>query len=1005
LTISSITLTGDFAVSSTTCVLSPATLAGNSTCSISVTFKPTASGVRSGTLAIINNSTNTPLTVSLTGTGSGLPSLTITASNATMKYGSAVPVITASYNPPSPAGLTALPICTTTATKTSPVGLYPTTCSAAAGPYTFTYVPGTLSVTPVPLTIWAPNVPNPPTPPFVVGSAIPVLAPSYVGFVAGDTAASLTPPPTCTTAATNTSPIGKYPITCSGAADPNYTISYVAGTLTISKGVLTITAPSPSMVYGGPLPALTPTYNPANPIGLTTPPTCTTTATASSPVGTYPVTCTGAASPNYTINYVAGTLTVTPKPLTITASSATVTYGAPAPAITPGYSGFVLGQGPGNLTGTVSCSTTYTQGSPVSGSPYPTTCSGATSTSYTISYVAGAITVNRASASVTPNAATKVYGTADPVPLTTGTLVGFRPADNVTATYTRSPGQTVAGSPYTISATLSPAAVLTNYTITYNTAAFTISRAAASVKPNAATKAYGTADPVPLTTGTLTGFLPADNVTATYTRTPGQTVAGSPYAISATLSPAAVLTNYAITYNTAAFTITPVPLTIRAPSPTMTYGGPLPILTPSYTGFVAGDTAASLTTQPTCTTTATASSPLGSYPVTCTGAVDPNYNITYSPGTLTIIAKPLTITASSTTVTYGALAPAITPSYSGFVLGQGPGNLTGTVTCSTAYTQGSPVSGSPYRTTCSGATSTNYTITYVPGTVTVNRAPLTIRASSATMTYGGPVPAITPSYSGFVLGQTSSVLTTQPTCSTAATSSSPVSGSPYPSSCTGAAAANYTIGYVSGVVTISKATTTATITSLAPNPSTLKQPVVVTFTVAPQFTGTPTGNVTVSASTGETCAGTVAARNCSIAFLTVGTRTLTAQYLGDGNFLTSTSPGVSQTVNAPTVSLTPPRNVTFGPLSVGTTSVPKTETVRNTGTGALINFAWSITGTNANNFRIASTTCTATLAPGAICVFNITFTPSAAGTRTASLTLTDNALNSPQAVGLSGTGL
>jgi trimeric autotransporter adhesin len=210
---------------------------------------------------------------------------------------------------------------------------------------------------------------------------------------------------------------------------------------------------------------------------------------------------------------------------------------------------------------------------------------------------------------------------------------------------------------------------------------------------------------------------------------------------------------------------------------------------------------------------------------------------------------------------------------------------------------------------------------------------------------------------------------------------------------------------VPGIVTINKATTTTTITSHLPSPSTIQQAVVVAFTVAPQFTGTtPTGNVTVTASGGGTCTATVAAGSCPITFTTAGTRTLTAVYAGNSNFLTSTSVGVSQTVNAPTVSLSPP-NLNFGNTTVNTTSVAKAETITNTGTGALINFSWSITGTNANNFAIApSTTCTTTLAPGANCLVNITFTPSATGTRTASLTLTDNATNSPQTVGLSGTG-
>ena len=59
----------------------------------------------------------------------------------------------------------------------------------------------------------------------------------------------------------------------------------------------------------------------------------------------------------------------------------------------------------------------------------------------------------------------------------------------------------------------------------------------------------------------------------------------------------------------------------------MTYGGSTPTITASYSGFVNGDTAASLTTPPTCSTAATSASPVGSYPSSCSGAVDPNYTL------------------------------------------------------------------------------------------------------------------------------------------------------------------------------------------------------------------------------------------------------------------------------------------------------------------------------------------------------------------------------------------
>ena len=64
----------------------------------------------------------------------------------------------------------------------------------------------------------------------------------------------------------------------------------------------------------------------------------------------------------------------------------------------------------------------------------------------------------------------------------------------------------------------------------------------------------------------------------------------------------------------------------------------MPTLTASYTGFVNGDSSVSLTTQPTLTSTATASSHVSGnpYSITASGAVDSNYSITYVAGSLTV---------------------------------------------------------------------------------------------------------------------------------------------------------------------------------------------------------------------------------------------------------------------------------------------------------------------------------------------------------------------------------
>ena len=76
--------------------------------------------------------------------------------------------------------------------------------------------------------------------------------------------------------------------------------------------------------------------------------------------------------------------------------------------------------------------------------------------------------------------------------------------------------------------------------------------------------------------------------------------------------------------------VTQAALTITANNQSKVYGAALPALTASYSGFVNGDTSASLTTGPTLTTTATAASHVGSpYSITAAGAVDADYSISY----------------------------------------------------------------------------------------------------------------------------------------------------------------------------------------------------------------------------------------------------------------------------------------------------------------------------------------------------------------------------------------
>src|SRR5205807_1480981 len=179
---------------------------------------------------------------------------------------------------------------------------------------------------------------------------------------------------------------------------------------------------------------------------------------------------------------------------------------------------------------------------------------------YNITNDGATFTINKKDATWTTNPNSKTYGDIDPTPLTTGSG-DFLVSDHVSATYARAAGEDVVAGGYHITATLSSTTNgLGNYNITNAGATFTINKRDATWTTNPNSKTYGDADPNPLTTGSG-NFLVADGVTATYSRAAGETVLGGPYHISATLSPAAVLSNYSISNAGAAFTINTRPAT------------------------------------------------------------------------------------------------------------------------------------------------------------------------------------------------------------------------------------------------------------------------------------------------------------------------------------------------------------------------------------------------------------------------------------------------------------
>jgi len=136
---------------------------------------------------------------------------------------------------------------------------------------------------------------------------------------------------------------------------------------------------------------------------------------------------------------------------------------------------------------------------------------------------------------------------------------------------------------------------------------------------------------------------------------------------------------------------------------------------------------------------------------------------------------------------------------------------------------------------------------------------------------------------------------------------------------------------------------------------------------------------------------------------------------GDGRLdvavANSTDGTVSIMLQAPRVQLLPSPVTSFGNVAVSSTSAPQQVTLTNTGSAALTITTIAVGAPNSTDFTSSSQGNTAcpispsTLAAGSSCTINVTFTPTQAGARSASLTITDNATGSPQSVSLSGTGI
>jgi hypothetical protein len=269
---------------------------------------------------------------------------------------------------------------------------------------------------------------------------------------------------------------------------------------------------------------------------------------------------------------------------------------------------------------------------------------------YDFAYAPGTLTANKALLTATANNQIRLYSQSNPAFTetvrghvngdTASILTGSASGSSAATATTGVGGYAITGSTGTLGASNSNYTfAAANGTLTINPATLTVTGITASNKicdgTPEATLNYGSES--------LAGMIGSDSVTADATGTfsdktvgTGKTVTLSGLTLMGAAAGNYVLASSGNEVSTQA-DITQAAWSIAADNLSKLVNTASPPLVLLYTGFVAGDSPTSLTVLPVAVTTATTNSPAGNYPITVSGAVDPNYLISYVDGSLSVI--------------------------------------------------------------------------------------------------------------------------------------------------------------------------------------------------------------------------------------------------------------------------------------------------------------------------------------------------------------------------------
>jgi hypothetical protein len=553
-----------------------------------------------------------------------------------------------------------------------------------------------------------------------------------------------------------------------------------------------------------------------------------TLANLTSPTGTYVIVL-QINDPNgllgqYNLTLISGMLTVTNAALIVTVDDQNRSYGQTNSPFTVHYDGFVNDQGTNNLRGALIFSCLDGSGRPAGTNTavgsYPITASGLSATNYTIQYVPGTLAIARVPLTVTGASAQRLYGATNPA--FTATLSGFVNGEtsNVLGGTLSVTSLATPDSPVGNYSIIPGGLTSENYSLSFVNGVLTVNSVSLTGSAQHVQRGYGQTNP-PFTVS-YSGFVNNENsgvVTGSIVFSCLDTN-GDPVTTNTVvgLYPIHVVTpqtapNYTISYLDGSLTITQAVLTVSADPQSRLYGATNPTLTVTYSGFVNEENTNVIIGQPDLSTAADPASPVGAYDIVVgLGSLSAtNYSFSLINGTLTVGKALLTVTADPQSRLYGQTNPPFTVSYSGFVDGDGAGVLRGTPALSTAANTNTPVGSYDIVTTNGTLTATNYALSFVNGTLTINAAPLGITALDATRQYGTTNPVFNVTMQGFVNNEDATVLGGTLLVASAAGPASAVGT--YDIVPSGVTSTNYALSFTNGTLTVSQAPLTVTANS------------------------------------------------------------------------------------------------------------------------------------------------------------------------------------------------